>query len=77
MPEQNRRIPDLIRPAAPNPRTSSPIDLRKGDTVRHARFGSGRIVSCEPVAGDAIVIIEFESGERKRLLARMANLEKI
>ena len=77
MPEQNRPIPDPIRPAAPSPRTSAPIDLQKGDAVRHARFGTGRIVSCEPVAGDAIVIIEFESGDRKRLLARMANLEKI
>jgi DNA helicase-2/ATP-dependent DNA helicase PcrA len=53
------------------------INLNKGDRVRHAKFGPGRILSIEPVAGDAILLIEFQSGDKKRLLARMANLEKI
>ena len=55
----------------------APINLSKGDRVRHAKFGPGRILSVEPVAGDAILLIEFQSGDKKRLLARMANLEKI
>ena len=62
-------------------RTAAPaaeaIDLRKGDRIRHAKFGPGRIVSLEPVAGDAILVIEFQSGEIKRLMARMARLDKI
>lgn len=64
------------RPAVSS-RNSAPIDLQKGDKIRHAKFGTGRIISLEPVAGDAIVVIEFQSGETKRLLARMANLEKL
>ena len=67
------------QPAAPAAavRTAEPLDLHKGDKVRHAKFGPGRITSLEPVAGDAIVVIEFQSGETKRLMARMARLEKI
>ncbi|MGI6333218.1 MAG: ATP-dependent helicase [Saccharofermentanales bacterium] len=72
-------------PAAPKPGsgkqpvvdTKEPIDFKKGDRIRHPRFGPGRIIACEPVAGDAILQIEFDSGERKRFLARMARLEKI
>jgi DNA helicase II / ATP-dependent DNA helicase PcrA len=56
---------------------SNAIDWRKGDRVRHAKFGSGQIVQVDPVAGDAILLIEFATGERKRLMARMAKLEKI
>ncbi len=65
--------------AAPRPAGASaaPVDLHQGDRVRHAKFGPGRILSVEPVAGDAILLIEFSSGDKKRLLARMANLEKI
>lgn len=71
-------MPDMIRrPTAPPAASAAPIDLQKGDRIRHAKFGPGRIVSLEPVAGDAIVVIEFQSGETKRLLARMAKLEKI
>ena len=63
-------------PVHPAARTAEPINLKKGDQVRHAKFGVGRISSLEPVAGDAIVVIEFSSGETKRLMARMAKLEK-
>jgi len=79
--------PSVSFPGAPAPvsasaatsafRAAEPVDLRKGDQVRHAKFGPGRITSLEPVAGDAIVVIEFQSGETKRLMARMAKLEKI
>ena len=52
------------------------IELRRA-RVRHPRFGSGQILAVEPVAGDAILLIEFSSGEQKRMLARMAKLEKV
>ena len=65
-----------VPPTVPQ-RSNAPIDLAKGDRIKHAKFGPGRIASIEPVAGDAIVVIEFQSGETKRLMARMANLEKL
>jgi DNA helicase II / ATP-dependent DNA helicase PcrA len=59
------------------PAANATIDFRKGDRVSHPKFGSGKILSVEPVAGDAILLIEFSSGEQKRMMARMARLEKI
>lgn len=53
-----------------------PATLRKGDTVRHANFGLGKIVRIDPVAGDAILVIDFERVGQKRLLARQPLLEK-
>lgn len=52
-----------------------PADYRPGVRVRHEKFGSGKIVSALPVAGDAILQIEFQSSGKKRMMARMAKLE--
>lgn len=53
-----------------------PASLHKGDLIRHANFGLGKIVRIDPVAGDAILLIEFERVGQKRLLARQPLLEK-
>lgn len=54
-----------------------PASIRAGDLVRHANFGEGKIIRLDPVAGDAILLIEFAKVGQKRMLARQANLEKI
>lgn len=67
-------------PPAGNPKNQKGIDpasVRTGDRVRHAAFGEGKIVRIDPVAGDAILLIEFDKAGQKRMLARQANLEKI
>ncbi len=51
--------------------------VRKGDTVRHARFGTGKVQSVDPVAGDAILTIRFEAAGIKRMMARQAPLELV
>ncbi|MEA4889825.1 MAG: UvrD-helicase domain-containing protein [Clostridiaceae bacterium] len=63
---------DANMPAAPKP--GGAVDLKAGDRVRHPRFGVGKVISSEPVAGDAILLVAFESVGQKRLMARMANL---
>ncbi len=67
------------RQPKPSPKVtqSAQPDLKKGDQVRHAKFGAGKITDCQPVAGDAIIVIKFDSGQTKRLMAKMARLEKI
>ena len=55
---------------------SRPATVRPGDKVRHVNFGEGKIVRIDPVAGDAILLIEFDKVGQKRMLARQANLEK-
>jgi len=59
---------------APRP---SPSEFKAGDHVRHAQFGEGVVVSCQPVKDDKEVIVAFSRGVGvKRLLLSFAGLEK-
>jgi len=62
------------------PRTFTPtatVDgLKAGDHVHHAQFGSGVVVSCQPVKDDSEVVVAFNGGIKKLLLS-FAQLEKI
>ncbi|MFC1920694.1 ATP-dependent helicase [Chloroflexota bacterium] len=56
--------------------TSLPdVELQAGDHVRHAEFGNGVVVSCQPVKDDSEVVVAF-NGSVKKLLLSFANLEK-
>ena len=46
-----------------------------GRRVRHTVFGFGMIKACEGSSGDRKLLIQFQNGETKRLLAKYANLE--
>jgi DNA helicase-2/ATP-dependent DNA helicase PcrA len=60
----------------PSPRADSP-ELKPGDRVRHAQFGSGVVVNCKAVSGDREVLVAFTGGVGvKKLLLSFANLEK-
>ncbi len=48
------------------------IALSVGDAVLHKAFGKGTICSVQPMGGDALLEIEFETSGRKRLMARAA-----
>lgn len=52
-----------------------PHEIKKGDKVRHDSFGLGEVLQVEPVAGDALVAIQFAGG-MKRLMAKYAKLKK-
>jgi DNA helicase-2/ATP-dependent DNA helicase PcrA len=52
-------------------------ELKSGDHVRHARFGEGVVVSCQPVKHDAEVVVAFDGAGVKRLLLSFARLEKV
>ena len=43
--------------------------------VVHPRFGEGIVVSCEQVAGDALVCVDFD-GMRKNMLLNKSGLKK-
>jgi len=61
----------------PAPSFSLP-EFKAGDHVRHAQFGDGVVVSCQPVKDDKEVIVAFTSGVGvKKLLLSLAKLEKI
>ncbi|MBO4688226.1 MAG: UvrD-helicase domain-containing protein [Clostridiales bacterium] len=54
----------------------TPQTISKGMQVRHPRFGDGVVVSCEPVAGDALVCVDFD-GLRKNMLLNKSGLKKV
>jgi DNA helicase-2/ATP-dependent DNA helicase PcrA len=52
-------------------------ELKAGDHVRHAQFGEGVVVSCQPVKDDSEVTVAFTGAGVKKLLLSFARLEKV
>ncbi len=49
---------------------------RVGDAVRHMSFGDGTIVGMTPMAGDTLLVINFDRAGQKKLMANYAKLTK-
>ena len=49
----------------------------EGDTVSHAIFGKGQILSATQMGGDVLYEIEFDNGSVKRIMGNFAKLKKI
>jgi DNA helicase-2/ATP-dependent DNA helicase PcrA len=52
-----------------------PDEITVGMKVVHDRFGTGEVLKCEPVGGDALITVDFD-GMRKNMLARAASLRR-
>jgi DNA helicase-2/ATP-dependent DNA helicase PcrA len=52
-------------------------ELSSGDRVRHAQFGEGLVMSCQPIADDNEVVVAFRGVGIKKLLLSFARLEKM
>jgi DNA helicase-2/ATP-dependent DNA helicase PcrA len=76
--EESQVMPSLYSwNKAPAPSFSTP-ELKAGDHVHHAQFGSGVVVNCKPVKDDTEVVVAFTSGVGvKKLLLSFARLEKV
>jgi len=61
--------------ASPEPARS--LALKVGDHVRHSKFGSGIVMSCNQTKDDQELTVVFEEFGVKKLLASLAPLEKI
>ena len=61
------------RPAAP---ATAPFSFKTGDRVYHKTLGEGSILKIEPMGGDHLLTIHFDSVGAKRLMATFARLEK-
>jgi DNA helicase-2/ATP-dependent DNA helicase PcrA len=51
--------------------------LQAGARVRHAQFGVGTVLSVEPLAGDAKLVVKFPGVGTKMLLAKYAKLQVV
>ena len=67
-----------VRPSTSSGRTAPAEAFVAGDRVRHAKFGQGIVVSCQPSGTDYVVVVAFQ-GEAgiKKLLLSFAGLERI
>ena len=62
---------------APRATAAGACRFAVGDVVTHASFGTGTIVSTSPMAGDTLMVIQFDKAGQKKLMANYAKLEKV
>jgi len=73
------RTPATTRPRStanyrqPAPKAQPLLQLRKGDMVRHTAFGSGMVLSVQPMGGDALLEIAFDNVGTKKLMLKAAS----
>jgi DNA helicase-2/ATP-dependent DNA helicase PcrA len=67
----------LRRPTMEIPETSGAAGLRKGQRVRHSKYGEGTVLMREGDGEDAKLTVMFTRHGMKKLMEKFANLEKI
>ena len=70
-------IGSLPRPAMERPLSNGAINLKKGQRVRHAKYGEGTILLREGDGEDAKLTVLFSQHGMKKLMEKFANLRKI
>ena len=76
--EESQVMPSIYSWNKPPAPSINVLELKAGDHIRHAQFGDGVVVSCQPVKDDSEVVVAFTSGVGvKKLLLSFANLEKV
>ena len=58
-------------------RDNGDLTLAAGDRIRHADFGEGRVTAVTGVPPKAVAEVQFDAAGRKRLLIKIAPIEKI
>ena len=58
-------------------RDNGDLTLVAGDRIRHADFGDGRVTAVTGVAPKAVAEVQFDTAGRKRLLIKIAPIEKL
>jgi DNA helicase II / ATP-dependent DNA helicase PcrA len=58
-------------------RDNGDLTLAPGDRIRHASFGDGRVSSVTGIGPKKVAEVQFESAGRKRLLIKLAPIEKL
>ncbi len=58
-------------------RDNGDLTLEAGDRIRHTDFGDGRVVAVTGVGTKSIAEVQFETAGKKRLLIKIAPIEKL
>jgi DNA helicase-2/ATP-dependent DNA helicase PcrA len=77
--EARRKTASRTTTWAPSPQPSRPVKskFRAGQRVQHATFGEGLVIQSRVDGEDEVVTVHFEGVGLKRLMANMANLERL
>ena len=55
----------------------STVEYKIGDTVIHKSFGTGAILSLQPMGNDVLMEVAFDKAGTKKMMANFARLEKV
>ena len=58
-------------------RDNGDLTLEAGDRIRHTDFGDGRVVAVTGQGSKSIAEVQFDSAGKKRLLIKIAPIEKL
>ena len=70
-PSGTRAAPAAYR--QPAPKAQPLMQLRKGEMIRHSAFGTGMVLSIQPMGGDALVEVAFDNVGTKRMMLKAAS----
>lgn len=59
-----------------NKSAKSTVDYKVGDTVIHKSFGTGTILTLQPMGNDTLMEVAFDKAGTKKMMANFARLEK-
>ncbi|MCD7827961.1 MAG: UvrD-helicase domain-containing protein [Clostridiales bacterium] len=63
--------------AKPAAKKGNVIDYKPGERVSHKKFGTGMVISVQKMGNDMLLEIAFDSVGTKKIMAKVAPLEKI
>lgn len=64
---------DFTKYATSTSKSSTQLDLKKGDMIQHTAFGRGMVLSVLKMGGDALLEIAFDGVGTKKLMAKTAS----
>jgi DNA helicase-2/ATP-dependent DNA helicase PcrA len=67
----------LVRPIMNNAPAAPQVEMKKGQRVRHAKYGEGTVLIREGEGEDAKLTVMFTRHGMKKLMEKFANLQKI
>jgi DNA helicase-2/ATP-dependent DNA helicase PcrA len=71
------KLTGVVRPSMDIEAPRGAVGFRKGERVRHAKYGEGTILTREGEGEDAKLTVMFNRHGLKKLMEKFANLEKI
>jgi DNA helicase-2/ATP-dependent DNA helicase PcrA len=77
LPTTPRAKTEWTSPVTNKVRDNGDLTLAAGDRIRHADFGEGRVTEVTGVGPKSVAEVMFESAGRKRLLIKIAPIEKL